>query len=206
LVESLRERQKERRQRLILDTAARLIGEKGLDDTTIQEIAAGAEVGVATVYNYFGSKNDLLLALLIRYIEEEADLGEAVLRNPPDDMTDGFAALFGVYLLGMVERIGPRLMQEFMSLALSRQLRYGQDTYEMKLRYLDQCRRLAAFYRDRGQARDDVTVDEVAMAYYSSMSFLSMMVALGRVGGIDTMRQMMRRQLSLVASGIARRN
>ena len=149
--ESLRERQKRRRQQVILDAATRLIGEKGFDDTSIEEIAALAEVGVATVYNYFGSKTELLRAMFVNYIEEEAQMGEAVVSNPPPDMSTGMAALFSRYLRGMAQKCPPRLLQEFMSLAVSRQFAYGQQTYQMKLRFLEQVRALAVHYKNAGQ-------------------------------------------------------
>lgn len=52
----------ERRQE-IMDAALSLFVEKGFDDTTVQEIATRAGVGIGTVYLYFPSKGDVLLAL-----------------------------------------------------------------------------------------------------------------------------------------------
>ena len=67
----LREKQKERRQRDILDAATRLIEAQGWENTSMEEVAAGAEVGVATVYNYFGSKVELVHAIFARYADEQ---------------------------------------------------------------------------------------------------------------------------------------
>lgn len=202
---SLREKQKERRQRVILDAATELIGRKGFDDTSIEEIAERAEVGVATVYNYFGAKSELLRAMFVRYIEEEAQMGEAVVLNPPEDMCEGMAALFQTYLIGMAEKCTPRLLQEFMSLAVSKQLAYGQQTYQLKLRFLEQCRTLAVHYKDAGQIRDDVSVDEAATACYSAAALPLMMYSLARTVDIKTAEQLLRRQMSLVISGIGMR-
>lgn len=199
---SLRERQKERRQRMILDAATELIGRKGFDNTSIEEIAERAEVGVATVYNYFGSKSELLRAMFVRYIEEEAQMGEAVVSNPPEDMSEGMAALFQTYLMGMAEKCTPQLLQEFMSLAVSKQLAYGQQTYQMKLRFLEQCRTLAAHYKDAGQIRDDVSVDEAATTCYSAAALPLAMFSLARAVDIESTKQLLQRQMSLVISGI----
>ena len=159
---SLRERQKERRSREILAAATSLIGEKGYDETSVEEIAARAEVGVATVYNYFGSKSELLHALLAAYIEGQLDRGATVVANPPRDMVDGMAALFGAYLDGMARTASKKLMQEFLAMAVSKQFAYGRHTYRMKMAFMEQCRKLAQHYKADNQIRADVTVDEAA--------------------------------------------
>lgn len=62
----LREKQKAQRRALIEKAAAELFVEKGFADTTIEEIAERALVSAPTVYNYYGTKGDLLLALVAR--------------------------------------------------------------------------------------------------------------------------------------------
>jgi AcrR family transcriptional regulator len=51
----LRERQKAGRRRDILAAAAKLFRRDGFADTSIEAIAAEAEVAAGTVYNYFDS-------------------------------------------------------------------------------------------------------------------------------------------------------
>ena len=53
----------ERRQQ-ILDTAARLFAEKGFHRTTTRDIAGEADVSEGTLYNYFDSKDDILLGIM----------------------------------------------------------------------------------------------------------------------------------------------
>ena len=48
----------------ILQAASKLFGEKGLMAPTMEQIAAEADVGVATVYRHFGDKTGLLRAFL----------------------------------------------------------------------------------------------------------------------------------------------
>ncbi|MFC5063407.1 TetR/AcrR family transcriptional regulator [Actinomycetospora atypica] len=57
----LRARKKEQTRRLIADTAARLFGEHGYDQVTVVDVARAAEVATQTVYNYFPTKQDLVL-------------------------------------------------------------------------------------------------------------------------------------------------
>jgi TetR/AcrR family fatty acid metabolism transcriptional regulator len=47
----------------IIDSALKVFGEKGYHNATIAEIARDAGVSEATIYEYFGSKEDLLFAI-----------------------------------------------------------------------------------------------------------------------------------------------
>jgi AcrR family transcriptional regulator len=61
---SRRERRHARRREEILAAAARIFAAKGYRDATISEIAAALDIADGTLYNYFPSKRDLLLAML----------------------------------------------------------------------------------------------------------------------------------------------
>ena len=50
----------------ILDTAERLFGEQGYAATSLRQVIAAAEVNIAAVHYHFGSKEDLLDAVLSR--------------------------------------------------------------------------------------------------------------------------------------------
>jgi AcrR family transcriptional regulator len=55
----LRELKKEQTRQLIADTAWRLFADRGFDQVSVAEVAREAQVAEATVYNYFGTKEDL---------------------------------------------------------------------------------------------------------------------------------------------------
>ncbi len=61
---SLRAAKKMQARHAILDAAHDLFVIKDYAQTTIEEVAAQAEVAVGTLYNHFPSKSDLLLALI----------------------------------------------------------------------------------------------------------------------------------------------
>lgn len=61
-----------RRKAEILEAAARVFAEKGFHRTTTREIAQAADIAEGTIYNYFESKDDLLISL----IDWLADLGQ----------------------------------------------------------------------------------------------------------------------------------
>ncbi len=61
---SRRERERLMRRQLMLDAARAVFAEKGYGDATLDEVAARAEFGKGTLYNYFeGGKEEILLAI-----------------------------------------------------------------------------------------------------------------------------------------------
>jgi AcrR family transcriptional regulator len=82
--EKTRERFEERRQRRIarrrgeiLAAAARVFADKGYANTTTRELADAADIAEGTLYNYFGGKREILLAI----VNETQDPIEAILQN-----------------------------------------------------------------------------------------------------------------------------
>lgn len=90
----LREKQKAARRGLIETAASELFVEKGFADTTIEEIAERAVVSAPTVYNYYGTKGDLLLALVAR--------GEEGIEGAQDDFSKRTANSSPTQLVGKV--------------------------------------------------------------------------------------------------------
>ncbi|GAB3653860.1 TetR/AcrR family transcriptional regulator [Glycomyces tarimensis] len=71
---SLRERKKQATRVLLMEKALTLFEEKGYDNVSVAEIAEAAEVSKATVFNYFPTKEDLVLAGAKHHVEEPADI------------------------------------------------------------------------------------------------------------------------------------
>lgn len=69
----LREKKQAQTKRAIYDAAMRLFAEQGFQETSVDQIAAAAEVSRATFFNYFGSKDGVLhhySELLVKHLEK----------------------------------------------------------------------------------------------------------------------------------------
>lgn len=74
---SLKEKQRQEREELILQAAEEVLAEKGYYETSVDEIAARVGIAKGTVYLHFPGKEDLVVAILQRNAREVVELVEA---------------------------------------------------------------------------------------------------------------------------------
>jgi AcrR family transcriptional regulator len=99
-VSSLRRLQRQRREQAMLAAAESLFSERSYSAVNVEEIAARADVGVATIYKYFGTKTGLIRELFRPEIEKLRHAGEKVLAAPDADPAPGMARLIKQYRFG----------------------------------------------------------------------------------------------------------
>lgn len=101
--EGLRARKKAKTRLAISDTATKMFHEWGFDAVTVADIAAAAEVSVATVFNYFPTKEDMFFegertvidahVRLIRERKRDESIPEALERAVRDALDDALGWL-----------------------------------------------------------------------------------------------------------------
>ncbi|MFI6862296.1 TetR/AcrR family transcriptional regulator [Streptomyces sp. NPDC050421] len=98
---SLRERKKIQTRSRLLAEATRLFTERGFDQVSVAEVAEAADVSKMTVFNYFDSKEDLVLAPMEEHIGDVAQVvGD---RAPGESAVAGMRRQF----LAAIERRDP---------------------------------------------------------------------------------------------------
>jgi TetR/AcrR family fatty acid metabolism transcriptional regulator len=78
---SLKEKQRQEREELILQAAEEVLTEKGYYETSVDEIAARVGIAKGTVYLHFPSKEDLVVAILQRNARAMVELVEATVAS-----------------------------------------------------------------------------------------------------------------------------
>lgn len=80
-IQERKEREKEHRREEILNAAQRIFFEKGLQNSTMDEIAEAAELSKGTLYLYYSSKEDLYLAVMLRGFDLLRAMSERSIAN-----------------------------------------------------------------------------------------------------------------------------
>ena len=71
----------EKKKQAIIQAALRLFKEKGFKETSIKSIAEAAEVSPVSIYNYFGSKDNLVTLCVNDLFEEITQQAEDILKS-----------------------------------------------------------------------------------------------------------------------------
>jgi AcrR family transcriptional regulator len=195
----LRERKKQRTREQILEAATRLFGQRGMQDSTMEEIAAAAEVSVGTLYNYFGSKTALQLALFEEETRAMITRGAAVVADPGEDGPGAVIALFDAYL-EVIFAVDRALLLEAFRVGMARpDLTVGLLGLDLQL--LGQLGDLLERLRQRGAL--GAPVQEAALLLYSGL--VTHLIFYMTAQGIEpeTIRTQVRRQVEVAFTGLS---
>ncbi|MBS4728506.1 TetR/AcrR family transcriptional regulator [Mycobacterium sp. SM1] len=80
------------RRRQMLDAAVKVMGKTGFHQMSMQDLAAEANVSVGLIYKYFGGKEDLLLATIVRIQDAFRDQLAPAMDAAGDDIVERLAA------------------------------------------------------------------------------------------------------------------
>jgi len=80
---SLKEKQRQERESLILQVAEEVLLEKGYTETSIDEIAARVGIAKGTVYLHFPSKEDLVVTIFARNMQTLLEGVDGIIANQP---------------------------------------------------------------------------------------------------------------------------
>ncbi|WP_310961198.1 TetR/AcrR family transcriptional regulator [Nocardioides terrisoli] len=87
----------EERSRQLLGAAARLMEREGSEAVSMQALAAEAGVSVGLIYRYFGSKDEVLLAVITQVLDAFAREVPAAINDAGVDPVRRLAAAFAAY-------------------------------------------------------------------------------------------------------------
>ena len=168
IMAGLRERQKSERYSRILDVARRRFDEHGYSDVSLESIAEDAGVSVVTVYNYYGSKAGLLLALvkesdflLIRQLK-------AMIADAPQDMREGVAQFGQIMRRHVVKYLTrPTWRQILAASVIEGSTSFGQDYLKLDEVLISTMEEMVSLYKSRGTLVSKVESRNLADTLFS---------------------------------------
>lgn len=114
----LREKQKADRERRILKAAVTRFRAEGYRAVRIEDLAETAEVSVGTVYNYYRTKGDILIATVAMEVEEVLASGAAIVADPPPGVEAALLALIFQYYDHSLEYLSKEMWRTAMALSI----------------------------------------------------------------------------------------
>lgn len=159
----LRERNRLKKIDTILDAALAVFRKSGFDGSTMDDVAARAEVSVGTVYGYFSTKENLLLGLVARHRFIGASRRRPLVERPSADtvqaLVDYEEAVLDASLKTFDRGIWKHVQSAWM---LQGQAGMGKLIGEMERRLISERMDILRALVDRGSIAPDVPVEKVA--------------------------------------------
>ncbi len=191
----LRERKKARTRRAILDATLRLIEAQGYDATTVEQIAAEAEVSPSTFFRYFPTKEDAVL-------QDEYDpliVSALEVQDPDLPPLEAARRAFGGLFRTVYERDREQLYLR---------IRLWIEVPAIRARMADQMRDAedllaAAMTRQLGREEPGFEVQVAAAAVMGALA--RAIVIWGEAGGTGDLPAMLDESLALLESGLSLR-
>jgi AcrR family transcriptional regulator len=190
-------RSAEIRERLFM-AAVRLFAEKGFAETTVEDITNAADVGKGTFFNYFPSKEHILIAF------SETQLGRMeqfveMARNGKEPIREHFRILSQQVSAGHAKK--PEMVRALLQANLSsptvRDVMRKKNAYGEKL-----VSELIQIGQERGEFRRDVPAVEMARVF-RQMTFGTLL--LWSVYGDDSLAERLERAVDILWTGFVPR-
>lgn len=163
-MEGVRERKKRITKQAIIDAAIVLFGERGYEQTSMAALATRAGIGKSTIYTYFSSKREILIA----FCEDEL----AYVYKESNEKTDPNASLIEqLHTIFMAEFRFVTRNKEFGRLFL-REIVFPKDltiehSHELDSRYMDLLFTIFQKSQERGELRKDRELLFIAAQFYA---------------------------------------
>jgi AcrR family transcriptional regulator len=84
---------------LILDSAVRDMNERGYHGTSMRDIAAGADLTVASIYHHFKSKQDILQEIMLQALRDAHGMTRSALLRSGGEPKDQLQALVRAWVM-----------------------------------------------------------------------------------------------------------
>ena len=167
----LRERQKADREKRILKAAVTRFRAEGYRSVRIEDLAEMAEVSVGTVYNYYQTKGDVLIAAVAMEVEEVLEAGAAIVSDPPPGVDVALLALIHAYYDHSLEYLSKEMWRMAMALSIEAPgtpngARYSELDRHLAVQVTD----LILALQVRGEVRPDLDARALGEVIFNNLN------------------------------------
>jgi AcrR family transcriptional regulator len=157
-----RERKKANARAHILAAAVRLFSTAGLENTTVDQVAEAADIGKGTIYNYFSTKEDIVVAFMAE-LEARVQAKVSAFAAAQAPLHEILAEF--VRLQFRLKRPYHKFVQVFMAQMFAHTDQFLPYLVEMQKAIDPPLEALFADLRRRGLLRRDVQIPELVVVF-----------------------------------------
>jgi AcrR family transcriptional regulator len=196
---SLREEKKTQTRQMLIDKAIGLFSAQGLEATTVDQIAEAANTGKGTFYNYFDSKEAVIVAFMARL---EAEAMPATRRYADLDAPAGeVLSKFAWDLLHRKRNHRP-FMRVFLARMIARDESFHRYVVEMQAAIDETLDLLFTRLKQRGLIAEEHTLEHLRITFKTMHLGLTMLWLLEEPPHAQT-RRVLKTQMQMFALGVA---
>ena len=192
----LREKQKADREKRILQAAVTKFGAHGYRSVRIEDLAEAAEVSVGTVYNYYQTKGDILIATVAMEVEEVLASGAAIVSAPPPGVHRAICALIFSYYDHSLNSLSNEMWRSAMALSIEASATPNGRRYtDLDHRLSVQVTELILALQARGDVRADVDATALGEVLFNNLNQMFIEFVKDDVATLAGLRDDMARQM-----------
>ncbi len=172
-VSSRRQREREKRQDLILSAAERIFHNKGLDLATMEDVADEAQLGKGTLYLYFRNKEELLMGLVARRQRKliaRYELVSAAAHEAGIDMVRALLVAYGEHMATPIQHLKMALSRWASGVPLNVDNPGGAQLHEHALKLFGTLAAAIEGGQTDGSIRADFDAKRLAVQLWSSVN------------------------------------
>lgn len=173
-----------------------LFRRSGYRHVRIEDIAEIAEVSVGTVYNYYATKGDTLIAIVAMEVEEVLAAGETLLATAPADMRTALQTLIDHYYDHSLNYLSKEMWRAAMALSIEAPLTPNGVLYhQLDERLRAQVQALLASGQATGEI--DARLDSEALGdlLFNSLNMMFMEFVSDDAMSLEALKSRLSRQL-----------
>ncbi len=172
---------KEQRREVIAQAALELFISNGFGATTLEQIANQAGVSAPTVVNYFGGKQEILLALLEQPDEQAMRVARANL-DADSDPLEALCEFEGLMTDYQLQAMPASLWRELAPFLLTGELAQAMSPWNAAV--IEETKALLGHFQTQGKLRASVDLDVAATLFnqYANMAFIRLATRKYRTG------------------------